>query len=551
MFSAVPLRRWRDPLAAALLLGWISTLSLANGTPVNTQISNTATISYTDESGYGMTPAISDPVVVEVTASPGVEISPARQWSANTAGQTIYYPILIRNTGNLTDTLDLTVTTPHHWQTSLIQDANQDGIHQSTETTTISDTGAMAPDAELKLFVEVLVPSGMNQVTDDCTIRVASRSDIWVYTSAIVSTTATISPRKLSPVWSCDLGSSIQCSPTIVDGIAYIGTDDGHLYAVQATGTGAGNILWKFPSGYGVGGAVKGRPVYYRNAIYIASENGSLYCVNLSGTQIWNKKIAPTGFYIEGTPAAFNGLITVASTDGYLTQLNASDGTLAAQSMLLSSAPSSSPAIPLDGMIWFGSSDGNIISLSPDLETMRWIMKIGDGAILSSPSLDPWSGTMIIGSPDGSILALNSSTGTNMWGPVSVGGPITTAPWIEAYDRTVFLTGGDHKIYALQIASGSSLSGYPFAPVGTGGITSSPLVLAHTGGEKYLYAGGSDGKMVAVPVQNPSNYAVFDLVEAAEPAGAFNASPAASGLSTSDVFVIGCTNGKLYGFLLQ
>ena len=53
-----------------------------------------------------------------------------------------------------------------------------------------------------------------------------------------------------SVLWKFATGGRVLSSPAVVDGVAYIGSDDGSLYAVA---TETGDELW----GFGTGGAVR------------------------------------------------------------------------------------------------------------------------------------------------------------------------------------------------------------------------------------------------------------------------------------------------------
>ncbi|MDI6736025.1 MAG: hypothetical protein QME42_07520, partial [bacterium] len=66
----------------------------------------------------------------------GLSYLPKPADKAGTYNTTIYYTYWIRNTGNGTDTIRL--TPGNSWTSTIIQDDNQDGVHQGTETTTIT-----------------------------------------------------------------------------------------------------------------------------------------------------------------------------------------------------------------------------------------------------------------------------------------------------------------------------------------------------------------------------------------------------------------------------
>lgn len=531
----------------------IPTGAVAAGTPANTTITNTASADYTTEDGTAMPTVISPAAVVTVSAAPGIDASPKTQTGAGVPGKVACFPLTLRNTGNIADTLDLSATSARGWSVSFFRDDNANGFRESGETTAVTNTGSLAVDAPYSVVAVVTIPAGASGAPDAVTLRATSRASGSVTTTASVSVALTTASHPLAPAWSCDLGSPVYSSPTVAGGVAYVGADDGHLYAIKTTGAGAGSLLWKYPAATaGVGGAIRDRPTYYNDVLYFGANNGCVYAVNPDGSQRWVRQISPDGTKIEGTPAVVGGTVYAASSEGYLYAVRATDGGVTGRSALLATPPTTSPAIPNGNFVWFGCQGGGVSCLSPDLGTFRWAKSLGTSAVLSSPSVDPVSGIMVVGSPDGSLYGMNSTTGSTAWGPVAIGGSVTSAAWVEHSDGFSYITAGDNKIYAFRTTTGAVADGYPFAPEGVGGLVSSPVVLAKVGGgARYLYAGGNDGRFVAIAVSLPTYYASYDLIGAGEPAGKFSSSPAASGLDVGDVVVIGCTNGKVYAFPLQ
>jgi glucose dehydrogenase len=49
---------------------------------------------------------------------------------------------------------------------------------------------------------------------------------------------------KLKLAWTFTTGDAVSASPTVVDGVIYVGSWDGNFYAIRAR---TGNLLWRFP----------------------------------------------------------------------------------------------------------------------------------------------------------------------------------------------------------------------------------------------------------------------------------------------------------------
>src|SRR5260221_13863594 len=64
--------------------------------------------------------------------------------------------------------------------------------------------------------------------------------------------------------WKFRTGGKIFSSPAIVNGLAFIGSEDGNLYAIDIK---TGRRTWKFPTG----GAVHSSPAIYGDNVYFGS----------------------------------------------------------------------------------------------------------------------------------------------------------------------------------------------------------------------------------------------------------------------------------------
>jgi len=73
-------------------------------------------------------------------------------------------------------------------------------------------------------------------------------------------------------------------SPAVVNGVVYIGSDDGNVYALNA---GTGTLLWKYATGNGV----ESSPTVANGVVYVGSApyNGSVYALNANtGAKLWS-----------------------------------------------------------------------------------------------------------------------------------------------------------------------------------------------------------------------------------------------------------------------
>ncbi len=109
--------------------------------------------------------------------------------------------------------------------------------------------------------------------------------------------------------WAYQTGGAIHSSPAVVNGVVYVGSDDGNLYALDAA---SGTRKWA----YQTGGAIASSPAVVNGVVYIGSEDHSLYALDAaSGTKKWAYQ---TGGAIHSSPQVVNGVLYVGSDDGKL-----------------------------------------------------------------------------------------------------------------------------------------------------------------------------------------------------------------------------------------
>ena len=117
--------------------------------------------------------------------------------------------------------------------------------------------------------------------------------------------------------WSYETGHEIYSSPTVADGIVYIGSNDGFLYALHGD---SGKLHWR----YFTAGPVESSPTVVDDVVYVASGGGHLHALDAaSGELIWR---AWTGAVRKSTPAVADGVVYVGSLDGHLYALDAASG---------------------------------------------------------------------------------------------------------------------------------------------------------------------------------------------------------------------------------
>ena len=151
--------------------------------------------------------------------------------------------------------------------------------------------------------------------------------------------------------------------------------------------------------------------------------------------------------------------------------------------------PSWSDALPM----FRGSLDHIGVYNAPAIHKLggvKWKFK-AEGAVTTSPALA--DGLIYFGSQDGNLYALNSESGEKVWG-FHTESPIDSSPAIS--NGLVYFQSNDGFTYALDAKSGTlkwKAETGPDRPIDFDFLSSSPTVQDH-----IVYIGGNNGKMYAL-----------------------------------------------------
>jgi hypothetical protein len=96
-------------------------------------------------------------------------------------------------------------------------------------------------------------------------------------------------------LWSFEGGAGFQTNPLVAGGKVYAGNRDGSFYAIYAGGLQAGQLAWKVPTQ----GPILFSPAYKDGVLYFASQDSHAYAVDAeSGALVWQStKLPGAGFY--------------------------------------------------------------------------------------------------------------------------------------------------------------------------------------------------------------------------------------------------------------
>lgn len=273
--------------------------------------------------------------------------------------------------------------------------------------------------------------------------------------SVTPSTVAFISGQGVLPVWEFTCEDEVRSSPTVAEGILYVGCYDNNLYALE---TRTGRFIWK----YATDGGIASSPCVWQDMVFVGSEDRVFYAINArTGGLAWT---CPTGERIRSSPRVEYNQVFFGSDDGYLYAVSAQSGRGTWKFQAIGPIRSS-PAIS-DDMVYFGSDDGHLYALDIQNGNMKWKYRT-NRRVTSSPAVD--EGLVFVGSTDWNVYALDARSGWAVW-RYRTNNAVISSPAIS--EGCLYIGSVDGNLYAIETKSGRLI--WKFAAEGQ--ITSSPAV---------------------------------------------------------------------------
>lgn len=338
--------------------------------------------------------------------------------------------------------------------------------------------------------------------------------------------------------WMFGTTAGVESSPALVDGVVYVGSNDGSLYAVDAE---TGSQSWSFatPGGrpsspavvdglvffgssnhrvyavdastgiaawdYLTGDDVRSSPAVVGGILYVGSDDGNVYALMAdSGVLLW--KFA-TGYVVDSSPVVVGGVVYVGSVayvppyDGRIFALDAYSGELKWK-YSMGASPRSSPAVA-NGIVYIGTNNGELTAVDSASGTLRWRFFMGTWQVTTptvvggvvyfgSGDYGPGTGPGPGGAMDHTVFAVNASSGLLKW-QHRTGAAVLSSPAVAGGSAGfLYIGSNDNKVYALNAATGAEQWHY----VTGGSVTSSPATA-----NGVVYIGSNDNKLYALDQQ--------------------------------------------------
>ncbi len=242
---------------------------------------------------------------------------------------------------------------------------------------------------------------------------------------------------QLKQAWVASTGDTIYSSPTVANGLAYVGSLDHKLYAFVAA---TGQRKWVAPTG----DTIYSSPAVANGLVYVGSYDHKLYAFDAAtGQQRW---AASTGDRIYSSPTIANGLVYVGSDDHKLYAFVAATGQ---QKWVAPTGGTiySSPAIA-NGLIYVGSYDLKLYAFVAATGQQRWVTPTSF-LIESTPVVA--NGLVYVGSDD--LLAFDAAIGQQRWA-APTGISVSSSPAVA--NGLVYVGSYDYKLNAFSLPKNST-----------------------------------------------------------------------------------------------
>ncbi len=293
--------------------------------------------------------------------------------------------------------------------------------------------------------------------------------------------------------WTYETGGELSSSPAIASGAVYFTGGDNHIYALDLA---TGRLKWKFETGAAIPYLYvpneprafdywSSSPAIAGQVLYVGSRDGHVYALTLDGKLKWKTDMGAT---IVASPAVSNGVVFEGDMAAKLFALDAETGAVrwrarAEGNAFFKGEFQSSPAVA-NGMVYIGSRDGFLYAFDAATGERKWRYDHKGAWVPTSPAVA--RGLVFAGSSDGQFInAVDAATGVEKWrwdakarvfsSPAVVGDRVYAGTW-------------SGTIIALNADDGK---------VATAGLVETAVFTSPEIANGVLYIGSDDGSMYA------------------------------------------------------
>jgi outer membrane protein assembly factor BamB/Tol biopolymer transport system component len=233
----------------------------------------------------------------------------------------------------------------------------------------------------------------------------------------------------LQLLWQFKTGGPISASPVVANGILYIGSADGKLYALNAKEWG---IKWVFNAG----SAIRYSAAVWGGRVYFSTRDNMFYALDAkTGDVLWEFK---SKGWMDAPPVVFDRTVYIGAYPTRIYMLDAITGKLKSERQR---------AVTING-IEYGCANAEFYPVIPQYNANLWRKYTAGSESFPVTA----NGFVYIGARNGKIHAINIASKTENWFH-QVGGPVNAAPAIS--EGVLYAASTDGSIYAFANATAS------------------------------------------------------------------------------------------------
>ena len=277
-----------------------------------------------------------------------------------------------------------------------------------------------------------------------------------------------------------DTHNAGKSSPIVDDGVIYVGSDFGFLFAINELNM---KTIWGF-SVRPVRKGIHATPAIDQNRVYIGAYDGWLYALAKStGRLVWQTRLRDS---IGSSPVIWNDRLYVgvetSTRQGYLSCVDKNTGKLLFRSLKFADHTHSTPALnPATATVFIGANDHRFYALDAFTGRLKWEYETR-GAIKSTAAL--FENSVLFTSWDGHLYNLSQRTGELHW-RFPTRHRTMSSPAIDTDKRMVYFGSHDSYLYAVDLDHGWQHWAFKTGQA----VASSPILVrnAETGGTLVIF----------------------------------------------------------------
>ncbi|MFB6876424.1 PQQ-binding-like beta-propeller repeat protein [Streptomyces sp. NPDC056323] len=281
--------------------------------------------------------------------------------------------------------------------------------------------------------------------------------------------------------WAYATGRKVEAAPTVAGGVVYAGSLDNSVYALDAA---TGKKKWAHAAGH----AVRSAPTVAGRVVYVGSESGVFALDTATGDQKW--RFDTLGGSLFSSPAVVGGDVYV----GNIHSVYALDAATGARKWIFGTGSEGTYSAPMvvDGVVYV-SSVHSVYALDAATGRQKWVHGIESNQFSGCSAPAVVDGAVYVGNHDsagagwqGRVFALDAATGRKKW-QFDAGDSVNSAPTVAG--GVVYVGSDDRNVYALDAATGKRKWAYATGDM----VKSSPTVAAGV-----VYVGSNDKNVYAL-----------------------------------------------------